>query len=196
MSQFFRVIVEIPGVWYPSGSEHRLMLDFFHVLTIHPYDLDFFCINIVAFHFCSQSYGQASLCLAVSGQDTQLTGCLKQQSDWEKIQPKFSASGAPHSETPDRPNTPELVLLERWWFIFKLPNCSRLWILTQKANKKTRKYLMTLCFSMTTNIIYDPLCNDMSIIHWKAVFKDIVNKHFWFANRKPEILLWKLKGWG
>lgn len=68
----------------------------------------------------------------------------------------------------------------------------------QTKQNKTRKYLMTLtfCFSVTTNIIYDPLCNDMSIIYWKAVLKDVVNKHFWFANRKPEILLWKLRGWG
>lgn len=66
----------------------------------------------------------------------------------------------------------------------------------KQTKKLPRKYLMTWCFSMTNNIIYDPLCNDMSIIHWKAVLKDIVNKHSWFANRKPEILLWKLRGWG
>lgn len=65
-----------------------------------------------------------------------------------------------------------------------------------KGKQNPRKYLMTSCFSMTTDIIYDPLCNDTSIIHWKAVLKDIVNKHSWFANRKPEILLWKLRGWG
>jgi len=46
-------------------------------------------------------------------QGTKPMDCLKEQGHWENIQPKFSTSGSPHAETDDRPNTPELELLER-----------------------------------------------------------------------------------
>lgn len=125
-----------------------------------------FRISIVVFQFCSQSHGQASLCLAFSG---------------------HTADELPKTAGPLRKNTTRTFsiritsLINSWqteytragitgkMMIYLFPNCRQLWILPQKANKKPRKYLMTLCFSMTTNIIYDPLCNDMSIIHWKAV---------------------------
>lgn len=153
-----------------------------------------FCICIVVFHFCSQNHGQESLCLALSG---------------------HTADGLPETAGPLRENTTKIFsiritsLMNSWQtertgagitgkvMIYRQTSQLQPTLKPDtKGKQKTRKYLMTLCFSMTTNIIYDPLCNDMSIIHWKAVSKDIVNKHFWFANRKPEILLWKLRGWG
>lgn len=161
--------------------------------NINVHGLDF-RICIIVFHFCSQNHGQASLCLALSG---------------------HTADGLPETAGPLRKNTSKMFsiritsLINSWWtehtgagIIGKMMiylQTSQLQPTLNPATKgkqKTRKYLMTLCFSMTTNIIYDPLCNDTSIIHWKAVLKDTVNKHFWFANRKPEILPWKLRGWG
>lgn len=125
-----------------------------------------FHISIVVIQFCSQNHGHASLCLAFSG---------------------HTADELPKTAGPLRKNRTRMCsiritsLINSWqaeytragitgkMMIYLFPNCRQLWILPQKANKKPRKHLMTLCFSMTTNIIYDPLCNDMSITHWKDV---------------------------
>lgn len=157
------------------------------------YGLDF-SISIVVFCFCSQNHWQASVCLALSGHtadELSETAGPRRKNTAKMFSIRItSLINSWQIEHTGAGITGKMMIYLQTSQLQPTPNPAA------KGKQNPRKYLMTSCFSMTTDIIYDPLCNDTSVIHWKAVLKDIVNKHSRFANRKPEILLWKLRGWG